>query len=63
MAANYQKYLNDFVEALKLEFIRYYEAVKGIDCKTFFTPENLLSIKENFCADAKKVLDGVCEIF
>jgi len=64
MAANYEKYLNDFVEALKFELNKYYITLKKIpeiDCKTFFKPENLISIKERFYSESKKVIDNVCK--
>ncbi|ORY87259.1 hypothetical protein LY90DRAFT_662978 [Neocallimastix californiae] len=62
MAANYEKYLNDFVETLKFELNKYYITLKKIpeiDCKTFFKPENLISIKERFYSESKKVIDNV----
>jgi hypothetical protein len=62
MAVNYQKYLNDYINSVNLELNKYYNALKRIpeiDCKTFFTAKNLLSIKEKFCGDAQKILDNV----
>ena len=64
MAVNYQKYLNDYINSVNLELNKYYDALKRIpeiDCKTFFKPENLISIKERFYSESKKVIDNVCK--
>ncbi|OUM66457.1 hypothetical protein PIROE2DRAFT_6294 [Piromyces sp. E2] len=54
--------LNAYVDSLKLELDKYAVVLKNlskINWKTFLTPENLLSIKEKFCADAQKTFEGV----
>ena len=54
--------LNAYMNSLKLELNRYAIALQNlskIDWTTFFTSENLLAMKEKFCADAQKTLEGV----
>jgi len=55
--------LDAYVDSLKLELNKYADILKNltkIDWTTFFTSDNLLTMKERFLADAQKTLESVC---
>lgn len=54
--------LDAYLDSLKLELNKYGDVIKNltkINWATFFTADNLSNMKEKFCADAQKTLDGV----
>jgi len=54
--------LDAYVDSLKLELNKYADILKNltkIDWTTFFTSDNLLTMKERFLADAQKTLESV----
>jgi len=55
--------MDAYLDSLKLELNKCFIALKNftkIDFSTFFTPENLNKLKEQFMANAQKTVDGVC---
>lgn len=54
--------MDAYLDSLKLELNKCFIALKNftkIDFSTFFTPENLNKLKEQFMANAQKTVDGV----